>query len=68
MANAGPNTDGSQFFITFGPRPRSTASYSIFGEVVSGMNTVGKMEAVGNMDDGPPTSPLKIVKATIEVE
>ena len=68
MANAGPNTDGSQFFITFRATPALDGGYSIFGEVVSGMETLSKMEAVANPADGPPTSPLKIVKATIEVE
>ena len=40
MANAGRDTNGSQFFITFGPQPRLNGDYTIFGEVVSGMETV----------------------------
>lgn len=44
MANAGPNTNGSQFFITFGPQTFLDGDYSIFGQVVEGQANVRKIE------------------------
>ena len=67
MANAGPNTDGSQFFLTFVATPWLDGKHTIFGEVVSGMDALKKLEEKGTQG-GQPTAPLKIVKATIEVE
>ena len=66
MANAGPNTDGSQFFLTFVATPWLDGKHTIFGKVASGMDTLKKLEAKGTQG-GQPTAPLKIVKATIEV-
>ncbi len=67
-ANAGPGTDGSQFFIMFRAYPSLDGNYSIFGQVVEGLDTVKALEAAGNPGDGPPVEPLNVLKVSIEVK
>ena len=67
MANAGPGTDGSQFFLTFVETPWLDDNHTIFGEVVEGMDTLRALEARGSQG-GQTTEPLQINTATIRVE
>jgi len=65
MANSGPNTGGSQFFITLVPTPWLDGKHAIFGEVIEGIDV---MEKIGTTPTGPgdkPITEVKIIKATI---
>jgi len=67
MANRGPGTDGSQFFLTFVKTPHLNGKHTIFGEVSGSMATVKALEQNGSRS-GRPTKPMSIKRATITAE
>jgi len=66
MANAGPNTNGSQFFVTLGPTPHLDRRHTVFGVVVKGLDVV---EAIGKVKTGAqdrPVTPVVMNRVWIE--
>jgi peptidylprolyl isomerase len=66
MANSGPNTNGSQFFITTAPTPWLNMRHTIFGEVVSGYEIVQKIENTATDSSDTPLAEQKIIKAYLK--
>jgi len=66
MANAGPGTDGSQFFLTFVPTPWLDGKHTIFGQVEGGEAVLAAIEAVGS-SSGRPSETVTMERVAIEV-
>jgi cyclophilin family peptidyl-prolyl cis-trans isomerase len=66
MANAGPHTNGSQFFVISGPSGMQLPpKYSLFGKVVKGLDVVAAIDALGTAGAGRPKEPIIIESVTI---
>ena len=62
MANKGPNSNGSQFFVTFAPQPTLDGKNTVFGRVIDGLDTLSKIEKVKVDGKGRATGEKVVIR------
>ena len=65
MANAGPNTNGSQFFLTLAPAQSLDKLHTIFGRLHSGIQVLQKISLVQTTDNDRPVDDITLLRASI---
>ena len=68
MANNGPNTNGSQFFITFTKCPHLDDRHTIFGRMTDGDKVLHRLESIGTNEDDVPLESIVILRANVVVD